>query len=179
MLLPSNSGTCCRCDAGACWLLSPRRLRPLLRPGVGAGQACEPPWEHCEKLSRMVAESAAEGRWIVTIWSVALSSRSTACCTTAPVDSADAERGVAHPTIDLRRQAPMIQALPGPWAVPAPDRKTTEHAASDTGGGRKCADLRSACCSNAWHVLSNRQRQTVESVISPRRRPLQTPSKSC
>ena len=67
MLLLSNSETCCRCDAGCCWLLSPRRLRPLLRPGVGAGQPCEPPWEHCEKLSRVVAESPAEGRWIVTI----------------------------------------------------------------------------------------------------------------
>ncbi len=67
MLLLSNSGTCCRCDAGACWLQSPRRLSPLLRPGVGAGQPCEPPWELCEKLSRMVVESPAEGRWIVTI----------------------------------------------------------------------------------------------------------------
>ena len=67
MLLLSNSGTCCRCDAGGCWLLSPRRLRPLLRPGVGAGQPCEPPWEPCEKLSRMVAESPPEGRCIVTI----------------------------------------------------------------------------------------------------------------
>ena len=66
-LLLSKSGTCCRCETGACWLPSPSRLRPLLRPGVGAGQPCDPPWEHCEKLSLVVAGSP-DGRWIRTMY---------------------------------------------------------------------------------------------------------------
>ena len=36
---------------------------------MGTGQPCEPPWEHCEKLSLIVVESPA-GRWITTIVTV-------------------------------------------------------------------------------------------------------------
>ncbi len=81
------------------------------------------------------------------------------------------------PTIVLRQQAVMGEALPGPWAVPMPDRKTTKHSSllqADKGTVLTSTRM-------PFHYVARAEQQAaqdvVETVTSSRPRAPQTPSK--